>query len=812
MCISSRGETLMKGFSKSKLVLTLITMILLAGAILMPLSGHIIPSHATSTSSQASSGWQLQELWHTDVETPSQLGLIGPNCDGLGGLSDMTYASGTIYETFLYHGICTAQPPNETNGFDAVTGVPVWNQNQLIGGSGSGWQAPLVSNGTMVVPNAYAWTGSAWLEAFDATNDQTPQLWTGVGTDVAVDNGVVYAQDAGPINSGPAGSIYSYDLSSGNVKWQNSDNVCGGYPKIEISNGVVYYIGCSDADGTYSIQARSVTDGSLLWSKAINGPTLPLGLPGLSPSFNSTLVSNGSIFVTSATTDGSNNPTLSSYSNADGTNNWAKPLSDTPTTTCTSTVCSFIGQIIASGSVLYVLEDIAYNHDTHYLPSADIYALDSASGNELWHKSISINGYLYNGGNTAFHGTLVDGVLYFNFSTAIYAFDAATGKQMMMDDTVATGNGKNPISTPLIVGDVMYMTGTNSSGQYTIYAYKIMRQQPVTVQSVWTADSNNNAKTSFAPGDTINYETQVNNPNSTAVTASFTFLATGTQQIFSWSGSQSVAAGTSTITLTSTVPDTAPAGTFTLTVTVTSNSISSQGQSSFIVIPIRANYTFNYSGYDVEGATYSDVRGSWIQPSAICKGVTISKSAIWVGFGGASQTKTLEQAGTTVDCNGSKPKYRAWYEILPADPVYLDQINPKYVVMPTDSIHARVSYQGNGTFFLEIGDSTRGWDFSTTAPGPTSDAARGDADWIVEDPNFPQCHSQTACPLTRFVTSNQPIVQFSNCSVDGKSLSIGPVIERLVISSDSTPGGTLKAFPLKLTNDSAAFGVQWNHQ
>ncbi len=66
----------MKGFSKSKLVLTLITMILLAGAILMPLSGHIIPSHATSTSSQASSGWQLQELWHTDVETPSQLGLI----------------------------------------------------------------------------------------------------------------------------------------------------------------------------------------------------------------------------------------------------------------------------------------------------------------------------------------------------------------------------------------------------------------------------------------------------------------------------------------------------------------------------------------------------------------------------------------------------------------------------------------------------------------------------------------------------------------------------------------------------------------
>jgi len=263
--------------------------------------------------------------------------------------------------------------------------------------------------------------------------------------------------------------------------------------------------------------------------------------------------------------------------------------------------------------------------------------------------------------------------------------------------------------------------------------------------------------------------------------------------------------------MASTVPSTAPAGTYTLTVTVTFNGVSTQGQSSFIVVPIRANYTYNYSGYDVEGITYSDVRGSWIQPSAVCTGIKISKAAIWVGLGGVIQTSTLEQVGTTVDCIGGKPQYRAWYEMFPADPIYLVQKNPKYVVMPNDSIHTRVSYQGNGSFFLEIGDSTRGWDFSTTVLGPTSDAARSTADWIVEDPNFPECRTQAACPLTHFVTSNQPIIQFSNCSVDGKSLSIGPVIDRLVISSDSTPGGKLKAFPLKLTNDSMAFNVQWNN-
>src|SRR2546430_6125710 len=91
----------------------------------------------------------------------------------------------------------------------------------------------------------------------------------------------------------------------------------------------------------------------------------------------------------------------------------------------------------------------------------------------------------------------------------------------------------------------------------------------VTVQKVWTADGNNNTKTSFAPGDTIHYLVQVNNPNSTTVTATFTFVATGPQKIFSWSGSVPVPPGTTSYYYPTTVPSTAPPGTYTLTVTVT---------------------------------------------------------------------------------------------------------------------------------------------------------------------------------------------------------------------------------------------------
>jgi hypothetical protein len=121
---------------------------------------------------------------------------------------------------------------------------------------------------------------------------------------------------------------------------------------------------------------------------------------------------------------------MTSYSVTDGTQQWQKTLSDTQIPT--GSIAS-IGQIIASGSTVYALVNIEQTGFPTVISKEDIYALDAAIGNEIWHNSTDVNISIYNSRGWPY-GTLAGDVLYFNYKSAIYAWDAATGNQLMLDD------------------------------------------------------------------------------------------------------------------------------------------------------------------------------------------------------------------------------------------------------------------------------------------------------------------------------------------------------------------------------------------
>ena len=69
-------------------------------------------------------------------------------------------------------------------------------------------------------------------------------------------------------------------------------------------------------------------------------------------------------------------------------------------------------------------------------------------------------------------------------------------------------------------------------------------------------------------------------------------------------------------------------------------------------------YSRNWSGYAASGTTFTDVKGSWTQPTADCSSVKHRKvtiAAFWSGLDGYN-SRTVEQTGTEADCVGATPE------------------------------------------------------------------------------------------------------------------------------------------------------------
>lgn len=89
----------------------------------------------------------------------------------------------------------------------------------------------------------------------------------------------------------------------------------------------------------------------------------------------------------------------------------------------------------------------------------------------------------------------------------------------------------------------------------------------------------------FTPGEQIEYVPYVKNTASSAVTETFRYLVTAPSgsQVYSWSGSVSVAPGTNGYILPSDIPNNPPGGTYTITVTVSLNGSSTSNKTTFTV-------------------------------------------------------------------------------------------------------------------------------------------------------------------------------------------------------------------------------------
>ena len=69
----------------------------------------------------------------------------------------------------------------------------------------------------------------------------------------------------------------------------------------------------------------------------------------------------------------------------------------------------------------------------------------------------------------------------------------------------------------------------------------------------------------------------------------------------------------------------------------------------------------NWSGYAVESPSqFTEVTGTWVEPTASCTTSGHTYAAFWVGLDGYN-SKSVEQLGTDSDCTkANSPSYYAW--------------------------------------------------------------------------------------------------------------------------------------------------------
>jgi hypothetical protein len=189
-----------------------------------------------------------------------------------------------------------------------------------------------------------------------------------------------------------------------------------------------------------------------------------------------------------------------------------------------------------------------------------------------------------------------------------------------------------------------------------------------------------------------------------------------------------------------------------------------------VALPARASedadpvwVTPGWAGYVLQSSrSFTGIRGTWKQPRVTCNRPGSSVS-LWVGLGGGRRgSRSIEQLGTSADCDGLGTLSTAtWYELFPSPPVDIP-----VPVRAGDVVSAAVEVTGQ-TVTLALTNVSTGASFSVRRRmrAPETDSA----EWITEAPAacLPAC---TSLPLADFST-----VRFRQgwARIDGHSGEIG---------------------------------------
>jgi hypothetical protein len=198
------------------------------------------------------------------------------------------------------------------------------------------------------------------------------------------------------------------------------------------------------------------------------------------------------------------------------------------------------------------------------------------------------------------------------------------------------------------------------------------------------------------------------------------------------------------------------------------------------------NYSSNWSGYAVAGGTFTTATASWIQPAASCtKGDGETDMSPWVGLDGFSSS-TVEQTGSSADCDGSSVDYYAWYEMYPANVVVINK-----TVKAGDSFTGTVTHTSGTSYTLKLTDTTQGWTNTVTKSLSADDSS---AEAVLE---------MAANHLTKFSTD-----PFTGFTVDGSPVGSFTGSQYTIYQMEIEDGSTLCDSSSALT-DEENFTTTW---